>query len=197
MPVTYDETPLGVSWTESGGMQRAAHALKTPDGVWLIDPFEDAGALERAAALGAPAGVVQLLDRHNRDAAPIAARLGVPHLRLPTAIPGSPFEPVRVLDLPRWREVALWWPGERVLVVAEAIGTNELFAVGDARAGVHALLRLTPPGALKDFAPEHLLVGHGPPLLDGAGEPVRAAIAGSRREIPRWLVGLPGARRRT
>src|SRR4051812_47902833 len=125
MPVTYDETALGVSWTETTGMQRSAHALSTPAGVWLIDPFEDPGALERAAALGAPAGVVQLLDRHNRDAAAIAARLGVPHLRLPTAIPGSPFEPVRVLDVPRWREVALWWPGEEVLVVAEALGTNE------------------------------------------------------------------------
>ena len=46
-------------------------------------------AIERALTLGEPAGVLQLLDRHNRDCAALAARLGVPHLVAPTSLPGS------------------------------------------------------------------------------------------------------------
>ena len=46
------------------------------------------------AALGEPAGVVQLLDRHNRDCAAVAAELGVPHLVVPDAVPDSPFEAI-------------------------------------------------------------------------------------------------------
>ena len=71
-------------------MTRTAHALATGDGVWLVDPVDVPEAMERAAALGAPAGVIQLLDRHNRDCAAIAARLGVPHLRVPAGRPGQP-----------------------------------------------------------------------------------------------------------
>ena len=69
-------------------MARSAHALRDGDRVWLVDPYEDAEALERAAALGAPAGVLQLLDRHDRDCAALAARLGVPH-------PGGPRDAAR------------------------------------------------------------------------------------------------------
>ena len=41
-----------------------------------------------------------LLDRHERDAAAIAERLGVPHHRLPSSLPGTPFEVVTVVDKP-------------------------------------------------------------------------------------------------
>jgi hypothetical protein len=90
--------------------------------VWLIDPFEDGAALEAAAALGQPAGVIQLLDRHQRDGEQIADRLGVALLRLPATLPKTPFEVVSVVARPWWREIALWWPAERTLIVAEAIG---------------------------------------------------------------------------
>ena len=107
-----------------GGDDPHGACAATGDGVWFVDPVDVPEAMERAAALGAPAGVIQLLDRHNRDCAAIAARLGVPHLKVPDAVPGSPFEVVRVLDVPGWHEAALWWPEHRVLVVAELIGTN-------------------------------------------------------------------------
>lgn len=59
-------------------MQRASHALAVEGRVWLVDPV-DAPELEaRIRLLGEPAGVVQLLDRHGRDCAAWAARLGVP-----------------------------------------------------------------------------------------------------------------------
>ena len=67
------EHELGLSWVTEDAMQRASHALRDGDRVWLVDPVDDEEALRRAAALGAPAGVVQLLDRHNRDCASLAA----------------------------------------------------------------------------------------------------------------------------
>ena len=93
-------------------------------------------------ALGRPAGVIQLLDRHGRDCAPVSARLGVPiWITPPTAIPGSPFEVVELKRSRLWRESALWWPGQRVLIVAEAVGTARYFRVPGEALGVHPLLR--------------------------------------------------------
>jgi hypothetical protein len=69
---------LGVTWIEKGGMARSAHALAGGGRVWLIDPFDYEPGLSAAAGLGELAGVLQLLDRHNRDCAPLAQRLGVP-----------------------------------------------------------------------------------------------------------------------
>ena len=96
-------------------------------------------------ALGEPAGVIQLLDRHERDCAAFARRLGVPHHVVPFEDVG-PFEAMPVVRRSRWREVALWWPERRVLVCADALGTvPHYFALGGERLGVHPLLRLTPP----------------------------------------------------
>jgi hypothetical protein len=187
------EHALGLSWVMDDAMQRAAHALVDDDGkVWLVDPVDDPQALERAAALGAPAGVLQLLDRHNRDCEPIAARLGVPHLRVPDAAPETPFVVHRVVRTRFWREVALWWPARRALVVAEAVGTAPAFAVGDGPVGVHPMLRLLPPNGLKGLGPEHLLVGHGAPLHGPeVGAQVDHAIARSRHDAPKLLLKLP------
>jgi hypothetical protein len=184
-----DSFDCGFSWAPDEQLRRTSHALATGDGVWLIDPVDVPGALERAAALGAPAGVLQLLDRHRRDCAAIAARLGVPHLRLPAAVAGSPFAVVPVLRLPRWHEIALWWPERALLVVAEAIGTTPFFTLHRAPAGVHPLLRLTPPRSLRGYEPEHLLVGHGRGLHGPAAtEALAGAYARARRDLP----GLPG-----
>jgi hypothetical protein len=145
---------------------------------------------ELLLALGEPAGVVQLLDRHNRDCASLAARLGVPHHRVPDTLTGSPFEVVTVLRWRRWREDALWWPERRILVTADAIGTNRFFA-GKDPAGVHPLLRLTPPRLLGRYAPLHLLVGHGEGIHgDDADRALQRALATARTGIPRWLAGL-------
>ncbi len=191
MTVTVTRHAVGVSWVEQNAMARAAHGLLADGGVWLVDPFEDVEALAAVADLGAPAGVVQLLDRHNRECAPIASRLGVPLLRLPADGAEIPFEAVHVLSIPGWHEVALWWPDARALVIAEAVGTAPAFALGR-RAGVHPMLRLLPPRtALARFAPELLLVGHGPVLESGGAAALQDALAHSRRDVPRLVLSLP------
>ena len=190
--VTYDDLPFGFSWFPEDTLTRTAHALDTGDGVWLIDPVDVPEAIERARALGPPAGVIQLLDRHNRDCAELAERLGVPHLRLPTSVPGSPFAVIEVLEVPRWHELALWWPERRVLVVAEVIGTNHMYRLGDGPAGIHPLLRALAPGALRHYQPEHLLVGHGRgvhgPLATAA---LQDAYDRSRKDLPKLALKLP------
>jgi hypothetical protein len=187
---------LGVTWVEQGAMARAAHGLLDEGRVWLIDPYEDAEALAVVAELGAPAGVLQLLDRHNRDCERLAQRLNVPLLRVPLEAVGTPFQAVAVISNRAWREVALWWPEREALVVAEALGTAPAFALGH-RAGVHPMLRLTPPRKqLSPFQPDRLLVGHGPPIETGADAAVREALARSRRDLPRLLVSIPDLLRR-
>jgi hypothetical protein len=126
-------------------MGRACHALAAEGRVWLVDPVDEPAAMAAAATLGEPAGVLQLLDRHNRDCAAIATRFGVPRVVNPDALAAPPFELVPVIRWPAWRETALWWPAEGVLVVPEAVGTAPAFAIGPGPVGVHPMIRLVPP----------------------------------------------------
>jgi hypothetical protein len=189
--IEVEEHELGLTWVVAEPMERAFHALVDAGRVWLVDPL-DGPEVEDAAALGEPAGVLQLLDRHNRDCAEIAARLEVPHLKVPDSVPGSPFETIPAVRVPRWRETALWWPARKALVVAEVLAANPMHTGGEQRVGMHLFLRPWPPSSLRDYRPEHLLLGHGKsvhgPAAAGA---VETAHAHARRDLPRVLWRLP------
>lgn len=189
-----DQQEWGFGWisTEQPRLRLTSHALLADGRVWLVDPSEGEGIEERVRALGEPAGVLQLLDRHNRACADYAKRLGVPHHRVPFEAVG-PFETVPVLRRRHWQEVALWWPERRVLVTADALGTvPHYFALGGEPLGVHPLLRLTPPRQLALLDPDHVLCGHGEGVHDRASEALRNALANSRRRLPRLAFELPG-----
>jgi hypothetical protein len=185
-----------LTWVFDEPMQRGSHALLAQDGgVWLVDPARDDAALAAVAQLGAPAGVLQLLDRHNRDCADLARELGVRHWTTPEVLAGGaelPFQPRRVVWNRFWKEVALWWPQHRALVVSESLGTVSAFAVGSGPVGVHPARRLSPPKMLKELNPEHLLVGHGIPEH---GHDVHAdvlrAIDGALTDLPKLVLKLP------
>ena len=187
--LTYDEHDAGLSWVIDEPMQRTSHALADGGRVWLVDPVDVPEAVDRALELGDPAGVIQLLDRHPRACGALAERLGVAHLRLPDAVPGSPFDAITVVDLPKWREKALWWRERDALVVAEAVGTGPMYG---GPAGIHLFLRLRPPGILRDYDPEHLLVGHGPGVHGRDAKPaLETAYRRALRDLPATLVRLP------
>ena len=188
----FEEHDVGASWLSGDALFKASHALVHDGRVWIVDPVDAGDALERARALGEPVAVLQLLDRHNRDSAAVAQRLGVPHLKVPAVLPETHFS-VLNLDWGRmWKEVALWWPARDGLVVAEVLGTAEVWAITDRAVGVHPFVRLTPPTTLRRFAPKTLLVGHGAPLTGADTADLTAqAIAHSRREMPRLLLKLP------
>jgi hypothetical protein len=191
MEVKLQTHTLGLTWVEQNAMARAAHALTDDGRVWLIDPYENAEALAAATQLGTPAGVIQLLDRHKRDCESIAQRLGVALHRLPQDGAGTPFTPISVISNRAWREVALWWPEQQALVVAEAVGTAPAFALGR-RVGVHPMLRLLPPrGPLSRYQPERLFVGHGETIEAGAAPALREALEHSRSDTPRLILRLP------
>jgi hypothetical protein len=192
-----EEYAFGLTWLMDEPASRTSHALRAEGRVWLVDPVDHPEAMEIATALGEPTAVVQLIDRHNRDCVAIAARLGVPHLKVPDDVPGAPFRTISVLRIPRWQERALWWEQERALVVAEAIGTAEAFTVGHGVVGMHPLLRALPPGVLRDYAPEHLLCGHGPAIHGRAArEGVEWAYRHARRDLPRLPRALARVARR-
>ena len=187
-----DESDVGFGWIEAARMQRTSHALAVDGRVWITDPIKGDGVDERIRALGEPAGVLQLLDRHNRDCAAFASRFGVPLHVAPERLPGAPFELLPVRRNRWWREVALWWPEQRMLVCADALGTVPFFRAGDEPAGLHPLLRLLPPRSLRGLEVEHLLVGHGEGLHGAeTAAAVEAAVRHARRRIPRWLAGVP------
>ena len=186
----YDEYAFGFSWVLEEVMQRTSHALVVDGGVWLVDPVAHDEALERAAGLGAIAGVLQLLDRHNRDCEPLAERFGVPLLKVPDEVP--PFKAIPVVRFPGWKETALWWPEHEALVVAEVVGSNEYFTGGRGAAGMHPMLRALPPRGLRSYSPRHLLMGHGTGVHGAAATPaLRQAHKRARRDIPRVLAKLP------
>ena len=185
-----------IGWIVEESLTRTSHALAADGKVWLVDALDWPEAIDRATGLGEPAGVIQLLDRHERDCAALAARLGVPHLVAPDEIADSPFTCVPIMRRKRWRESALWWPEARTLVTADALGTNAFYTGGQAPLGVHLLLRLTPPKSLGSLQPERILVGHGEGMHGaGATDALHTALRTSRRGLPGLLVRLPFAGR--
>jgi hypothetical protein len=192
-----DEFEGGFGWIVDEFMQRCSHALVADGRVWVIDPVVGEGIEERLRAAGEPAGVLQLLDRHKRDCARLAGRLGVPHHVVPEE-PIAPFEFLPIRTNRWWKEVALWWPDRRVLVCADALGTVAYFRAGDERLGVNPLLRLWPPRRqLEAVRPEAILCGHGEGVFEGADLALRETLRRARRRIPQQVASAVRAWRAT
>ena len=187
-----DETEWGFGWIQEERLARCSHAVRAEGRMWIFDPVDAPGVEERIRELGEPAGVIQLLDRHRRDCAAFAARLGVPHHVVPfQGVSGAPFDPVPVARHRLWREVALWWAEERVLLCGDALGTVGYFLARDERLGVHPLLRFLPPKALGRFAPRHVLCGHGEGVHgDEAAQALEEALATARRRLPAAVLSV-------
>jgi glyoxylase-like metal-dependent hydrolase (beta-lactamase superfamily II) len=184
-----DEFESGFGWQadEAEFLERTSHAVLSSGEVWLLDAIDVDGLDDRVRALGEPAGVIQLLDRHDRDCLTIAERLGVPLLITPRAAHPA-FVSIRVVWLPVWHEVAVVFPGERVLVVGDALGTASYFRAPGERLAVNGALRLWPPRKLADFEPRHVLCGHGEGVHgDEAAAALREALATARSRIPSWF----------
>ena len=185
-----DEIGFAFGWIapEPRFMERASHVLTAEGRVWVIDPVADEDALARARELGDPAGVLQLLDRHGRDCRTVAEQLGVPHYEVPEQSPaGAPFEVLPLLRRRWWHEVALWFPEQRTLVCADAVGTPQYYRAPGERLGVSPLLRLTPPRRQLTVEPDHVLVGHGEGIHEHGAAALREAVTLARRRTPSLL----------
>ncbi len=190
----FDTSAPGIlSWEHPSPqfMRRAGHAVVVDDGVWLIDPPALDELDARLEELGAPvAGVLQLLDRHPRDCAALAAKYGVPLLVTPFDGGVEGMEMFPVVRLPVWKEVGVWIPSLKALIVPESLsGAQDFIAPGEG-VGVHPMRRLLPPTGVRTFSTEHLLMGHGAAVHGKAAvsKALANAFAGSRRRIPQLVV---------
>ena len=190
------------AWLADAGdpMTRSSCAVVVDGGCVVVDPVDVPGLDDALSAIGPVLGVVTLLDRHQRDAAALAARLGAERL-LPLALGGAGLhldgvEERTVIDRRGWHESLLWLPDRRLLVCAETLATSDPFLVsaGD-RLGMHPLARIQPPRrAFDGLDPLVIAVGHGPPLRDGASDALRLTLRTARRSLPRhWARLLPAA----
>jgi hypothetical protein len=195
-----DDFEHGFGWAPEGDkLARTSHAVLAGEGVWLTDVLDGAGLDERIAALGPPVAVIQLLDRHARDNAAVAERLGVPLHETPmNDVEGAPFVVLPIVKRRFWREIALWFAEERILVCADALGGLGYFRAGDEPFGLHPFLRFFPPKKLATLEPEHVLFGHGSAFHGPeASHALRDALAKPRRRLPQALLnGLRQARPR-
>jgi hypothetical protein len=182
-------------------MQRASVALAIDGGCLVFDPVDAEGLDDALAGIGRVLGVGQLLDRHQRDGARLAARHGAPRLT-PSELGRSRAYPELesrvVFDAWHWHETALWLRERRLLIVPESIGTVPFFLAhaGD-RLGLHPLARLKPPrAALAGLDPDAIAVGHGAPVIGGAAPDLRRALIHARGDLPRSLLTTFSALRR-
>lgn len=201
-----DEFDGGFGWVAhpEESFQRTSHALRTDDGLWLLDPLDapglDDALAERsrgAADEAVVAGVAVCAGWHARDAARVAARRDVPVTvpewmdrplgrldapagesievrRVDERLPGTEITLRRVSPLGAWTEAVCWRRGDATLYVPESLGTTDTFLVDDERLGVSFYTRLTPPRAT--------LVGFDPDRVlvghgDGVFEDASAALA--------------------
>jgi len=203
-----DRAEDGVGWIAypDETMQRASHAVVSAEGLWVIDPVDAAGLDDLLAEYGDVAGVVVLLDRHERDAAAVASRHDVP-VYVPAWMSGVaedlavPVERVedgvgefaldRLVDNPFWQEAALF-DGE-TLVVPESLGTASYFRAPGERLGVHPMRRALPPQSVTSYDADRLRVGHGEGLAADVRPAIRDAVDGARRRmIPLYVDTIKG-----
>lgn len=196
------------------GMQRASHALVVEGEVWVVDPVDADGLDEFLSDLGTVAGVVVLLDRHQRDCGPVAKRhdvaVHVPRVMADIApafdtdteiidgtVPGTNYRLRTVVDstlIPfepfRWREVALYDEQSGTLVVPESLGAVPYTLTKDERLGVHPMRRFTPPRSLRGVEPDRVLLGHGEGIHEDPSGAIRDAVDGARRRAPSLYFGI-------
>jgi len=208
------ETDDFVSWiahpAETG--ERASHAIRTDEGVWVFDPLDAPEVDGLIDSLGEVVGVAVLSAYHARDAGELARRhdaavhlpawmdrveerVAAPVERY-TLAPSPAFRVLPCRPLPGWQEVFLYHEPSGTLVSPDSLGTAGPFLVGDERLGLSTFRRLQPPTQLSGLRPETVLVGHGDPVTDGAGRALAAALDGARSTFPKALLanGVDGTR---
>lgn len=192
-------------WTENetgeDGWERevAWWAVATAHGMVLIDPLiDDWDALDQLVAdRGGCAGVVRTCHWHQRSVSEVASRYAAEVWAKQHPDGGMPypfdqavgdrdelFDGFRVFDVERADEVAVWLSRQRALVFGDAMIRTR---AGDLRVcpdswtqpeggppRLRELLR-----ALTVLPVEHVLVSHGPLVLGGGGESLRAATSSS------------------
>jgi hypothetical protein len=162
------------------------------DGIVFIDPLvDDWDAVDRlVAGEGGCAGVVRTCHWHQRSVVEVATRYDVevwarPHpdgraLDRPVSDRDEIFDGLRVIDVERADEIALWLPRQQAVVFGDAMIRT---SAGKLRVCPESWTQ--PEGgparlrsllcALSEFPVEHVLVSHGPLVLGDGLASLRSA----------------------
>jgi glyoxylase-like metal-dependent hydrolase (beta-lactamase superfamily II) len=195
---------LHPEWTEGEGggeegweQSVAWWAVATAGGLVLIDPLiDDWDALDRLVASGGGcAGIVRTCHWHQRSIVDAAGRYEVrvwarpdPAGRILHAFDHAVsdgdelFGTLRVIDVERADEIALWLPQQRALIFGDAMirtRAGELRVCPESWTqppGGPARLRSL-LGALSGLPVEHVLVSHGPLVLGDGLASLRSATS--------------------
>jgi glyoxylase-like metal-dependent hydrolase (beta-lactamase superfamily II) len=172
-------------------------ALDQTDGLVLIDPLiDDWPELDRIVAdAGRVVGVIRTIHWHQRSIAEVAQRYGcevwakpppegVPERSFDRALRDGDelFDGLRVNEVERADEVALWLPEQRALLFGDAMlrrSHGELRVCPDSWLqpdGGPARLRQI-LSRLAELPAEHVLVAHGPAVLGDGPDALRSALA--------------------
>jgi glyoxylase-like metal-dependent hydrolase (beta-lactamase superfamily II) len=196
---------LHPEWTEEEGDEDghdqsvAWWALAVPSGLVLIDPLiDDWGALDSlVAGVSRCVGVVRTCHWHQRSIGGVVRRYNVPiwARRDPDGHVAHAFDQavgdrqvlfdrLRIIDVERADEVALWLPHQRALVFGDAMirsRAGELRVCPESwtqpKGGPARLRSLL--ANLTDLPVEHVLVSHGPLVLGDGLASLRRATAPS------------------
>ncbi|WP_330631488.1 hypothetical protein [Halocatena halophila] len=186
--------------------ERASHALKADDGVWVIDPVDAPGIDALLNEFGDVAGVVVLSSHHTRDAGPVAARhdvavhippwmdriasrVNVPIRRDESVLGGAGFEITRVEPLSLYQGAIAYRETDGTLIVPDLLSSGSAYPVGNERIGVMLGLRPFPPReTFAGIEPERILFGHGEGVFEDATAALDDALSGARKRFPRALV---------
>jgi hypothetical protein len=203
-----DRWDEGVGWIahpEEDG-ERASHALKGDDGVWIIDPVDAPGIDELVGEFGDVAGVAVLSSHHARDAGAIATRHDVavhipqwmdrvservdaPIRREKTPLSNLGFEIIRVEPLSIYQGTIAYRDADGTLIVPDLLSSGSAYPVGDERIGVMLGVRLFPPRDTFDgLEPNRILFGHGEGVFESATPALEAALDGARKRYPQALL---------
>jgi hypothetical protein len=203
-----DRWDEGVGWIahpdEDG--ERASHALKADDGVWVIDPVDTPGIDELLGEMGDVAGVAVLSSHHARDAGPIAIRHDVavhipqwmdriaervdaPIKREKRVLGDIGFNIYPVEPLSIYQGAIAYRDADGTLIVPDLLSSGSAYPVGDERVGVMLGLRLFPPRNTFDgLEPERILFGHGEGVFEDTTTALDDALATARKRYPQALV---------
>lgn len=194
-----DEWEKGFGWIAKPeeDMVRTSHAFRD-DGVYLVDPLDAENLDEKLDEYGEVKGIIVLFDRHLRDSEELAEKYSCPVyipewleksinaevIEVEDRIPGTDWRLIDSVDTFTGREAGLYHEKSGTLIVADSLGTVEMFCGRGEKLGLNPLYRLNPPKNLLNFDVERIFCGHGKGIQENTESTLKNTLSKARRKTP-------------
>lgn len=192
-----DEWKKGFSWIAKPeeDMVRTSHAFQD-DGVYLVDPLDAENLDKKLNEYGEVKGIIVLFDRHLRDSEELAEKYGCPvyipewleksidakEIKFEDKVPGTDWRLIDAVDTLTGREAGLYHEKSGTLIVADALGTVDMFCGRGEKLGLNPLYRLNPPKNLLKFDVDRIFCGHGKGIQKNTESTLKDTLSEARRK---------------